>query len=313
MVNQSNLMAFLEENQHKPELETLTFEDYFKTQLMETNEFLSLPISKYETNNLENPKYTDPLTLMQTPKCKIINDIKKYYNTESMNSKMLLLPQFEKSGKTKQVSSLKSLRFSQTCIDSFIPEPSSNIKIEVLDKQCNSIDSSPLDNNQTRSKRHSALRSLRLNFASSSKDVQIETAPTIFSSSKCDNQLKSNIQIHHPKKNKTFNSENQHKFNNQAHQPKNYKTFTPSSKGNQSKVCKALQQSSLSSYLKPKSTHSKQFKRLRQPVNSNIVSLRSSRGSIINTSMATNVSCISFRRSVRYAIRSSGKSISGTV
>ena len=183
MVNQSNLMAFLEENQHKPELETLTFEDYFKTQLMETNEFLSLPISKYETNNLENPKYTDPLTLMQTPKCKIINDIKKYYNTESMNSKMLLLPQFEKSGKTKQVSSLKSLRFSQTCIDSFIPEPSINdIKVEVLDNQCNSIDASPLDNNQNRSKRHSVLRSLRLNFACSTKDVQMEIAPTILSS-----------------------------------------------------------------------------------------------------------------------------------
>ena len=207
MVNQSNLMAFLEENQHKPELETMTFEDYFKTQLMETNEFLPLPISKYEPKDLENPKYTDPLTLIQTPKCISINDIKKYHNTESMDSKMLLLlPHFEKSGKTKQVSSLKSLRFSQTCIDSFIPEPSSNdIKVEVLDNQCNSIDASPLDNNQTRSKRHSALRSLRLNFACSSKDVQMETGPTILSSSMSDNQLKSNIQIHQPKKNKTSN------------------------------------------------------------------------------------------------------------
>ena len=66
MVNQSNLLTFLEENQDKPELETMTFEDYFKNQFMETNEFLPLPIAKYEQKDLKIPKCTETLPLMQT-------------------------------------------------------------------------------------------------------------------------------------------------------------------------------------------------------------------------------------------------------
>ena len=137
MVNQSNLLTFLEENQDKPELETMTFEDYFKNQFMETNEFLPLPIAKYEQKDLKIPKCTETLPLMQTPKCKSKYDINSCHKPESMESKiLLLLPQFEKSGKTKQVSSLKTLRFSQTCIDSIKPEPSSNnINVGVLDNQ----------------------------------------------------------------------------------------------------------------------------------------------------------------------------------